>query len=50
MADGRSTAQLEVMLRIALLDDHPAVLAGLRRLIDAESDLAVDDASWRRPS
>src|SRR5690349_11876991 len=29
------------MLRIALLDDHPAVLAGLRRLIDAEPDLTV---------
>jgi DNA-binding NarL/FixJ family response regulator len=29
------------MLRIALLDDHPAVLAGLRRLIDAEPDLRV---------
>ena len=29
------------MLRIALLDDHPAVLAGLRRLIDAEADLSV---------
>jgi DNA-binding NarL/FixJ family response regulator len=29
------------MLRIAVLDDHPAVLAGLRRLIDAEPDMAV---------
>lgn len=29
------------MLRIALLDDHPAVLAGLRRLIGAEPDLTV---------
>ena len=29
------------MLRIALLDDHPAVLAGLRRLIDTEPDLSV---------
>jgi DNA-binding NarL/FixJ family response regulator len=29
------------MLRLALLDDHPAVLAGLRRLIDAEPDLHV---------
>ena len=29
------------MLRIALLDDHPAVLAGLRRLIDAEPDMSV---------
>jgi DNA-binding NarL/FixJ family response regulator len=29
------------MLRLALLDDHPAVLAGLRRLIDAEPDLSV---------
>ena len=29
------------MHRVALLDDHPAVLAGLRRLIDAELDLDV---------
>jgi DNA-binding NarL/FixJ family response regulator len=33
------------MLRIALLDDHPAVLAGLRRLIDSEPDLAVAAAA-----
>jgi hypothetical protein len=32
---------LDVMHRVALLDDHPAVLAGLRRLIDAEPDLEV---------
>lgn len=29
------------MLRVAVLDDHPAVLAGLRRLIESEHDLAV---------
>ena len=29
------------MLRIALLDDHPAVLAGLRRLIELQRDLTV---------
>lgn len=29
------------MLRVAILDDHPAVLAGLRRLIEAEYDMAV---------
>jgi DNA-binding NarL/FixJ family response regulator len=29
------------MLHVALLDDHPAVLAGLRRLIDSEPDMAV---------
>jgi DNA-binding NarL/FixJ family response regulator len=29
------------VLNLALLDDHPAVLAGLRRLIDPEPDLAV---------
>jgi two-component system response regulator DevR len=33
------------MLRIALLDDHPAVLAGLRRLIDSEPDLTVAAAA-----
>lgn len=29
------------MLRIALLDDHPAVLAGLRRLIEPQPDMTV---------
>jgi DNA-binding NarL/FixJ family response regulator len=29
------------MLRVAILDDHPAVLAGLRRLIESEPDLTV---------
>ena len=29
------------MLRVALLDDHPAVLAGLRRLIESEPDLTI---------
>ncbi len=29
------------MLHVALLDDHAAVLAGLRRLIDGEPDLTV---------
>ncbi len=37
------------MLRIALLDDHPAVLAGLRRLIDAEPDLSVAAAAASAP-
>lgn len=29
------------MLRIAILDDHPAVLAGLRRFIEPQPDLTV---------
>jgi two-component system, NarL family, response regulator DevR len=29
------------MLRLALLDDHPAVLAGLRRLIEPQADMTV---------
>ena len=29
------------MLRLALLDDHHAVLAGLRRLIEAQADMIV---------
>lgn len=29
------------MLRVAILDDHPAVLAGLSRLIEAEHEMAV---------
>ncbi len=35
--------------RIALLDDHPAVLAGLRRIIDAEPDLEVVAAAETAP-
>jgi DNA-binding NarL/FixJ family response regulator len=31
----------ESVLNVALLDDHPAVLAGLRRLIEPEPDLTV---------
>jgi DNA-binding NarL/FixJ family response regulator len=34
-------AHWQPMLRLALVDDHPAVLAGLRRLIDSEPDLMV---------
>lgn len=30
-----------VMLRVAILDDHPAVLAGLRRFIEPQPDLTV---------
>jgi DNA-binding NarL/FixJ family response regulator len=33
------------MIRVALLDNHPAVLAGLRRLIDSEPDLTVAAAA-----
>ena len=29
------------MLRVAVFDDHPAVLAGLRRLIEPEPDMTV---------
>jgi hypothetical protein len=32
---------VRAMVHVAILDDHPAVLAGLRRLIDAHPDLAV---------
>jgi two-component system response regulator DevR len=34
---------------VALLDDHPAVLAGLKRLIDAQPDLAVVAAAPTSP-
>src|SRR5689334_19867802 len=33
------------MVHVAILDDHPAVLAGLRRLIASEPDLAVIGAA-----
>lgn len=33
------------MIRLALLDDHPAVLAGLRRLVEPEPDLVVVGAA-----
>jgi DNA-binding NarL/FixJ family response regulator len=37
------------VIRIALLDDHPAVLAGLQRLIEPEADLAVLAAAATAP-
>jgi DNA-binding NarL/FixJ family response regulator len=37
------------MVHVALLDDHPAVLAGLRRLIGSEPDLAVVGAAAAAP-
>jgi DNA-binding NarL/FixJ family response regulator len=33
------------MIHVALVDDHPAVLAGLRRLIEPEADLLVVGAA-----
>jgi two-component system response regulator DevR len=41
IAGPRRTGDTRTMLRVALLDDHPAVLAGLRRLIEREPDLTV---------
>jgi two-component system, NarL family, response regulator DevR len=38
-----------VMIHLALLDDHPAVLAGLRRLIEHESDLLIVGAAPTAP-
>jgi DNA-binding NarL/FixJ family response regulator len=35
------------MVHVAIIDDHPAVLAGLRRLIAAEPDLTVIGAAAR---
>jgi two-component system, NarL family, response regulator DevR len=37
------------MINVAILDDHPAVLAGLRRLIEAEPDLFVAAAAPTAP-
>jgi DNA-binding NarL/FixJ family response regulator len=37
------------MLNVAILDDHPAVLAGLRRLIESEPDLTVVGAAPSAP-
>jgi DNA-binding NarL/FixJ family response regulator len=37
------------MIRVAILDDHPAVLAGLRRLVEAEPDLHVAAAAPTAP-
>jgi len=37
------------VLHVAVLDDHPAVLAGLRRLIDAQHDLVVVAAALNAP-
>jgi DNA-binding NarL/FixJ family response regulator len=41
--------RLGLMLNVAVLDDHPAVLAGLRRLIDSEPDLTVMAAAATAP-
>ena len=37
------------MIHVALLDDHPAVLAGLRRLIEHEPDLMIVGAAPNAP-
>jgi DNA-binding NarL/FixJ family response regulator len=37
------------MIHLALLDDHPAVLAGLRRLIEHEPDLLIVGAAHSAP-
>ena len=37
------------MLRVALLDDHPAVLAGLQRLLDATADLQAVSVTDNAP-
>jgi DNA-binding NarL/FixJ family response regulator len=37
------------MIHLALLDDHPAVIAGLRRLIEHESDLLIVGAAPSAP-
>jgi DNA-binding NarL/FixJ family response regulator len=37
------------MVHVAILDDHPAVLAGLRRLITSEPDLTVIGAAASPP-
>ena len=37
------------MIHLALLDDHPAVLAGLRRLIEHEPDLLIVGAAPNAP-
>jgi DNA-binding NarL/FixJ family response regulator len=50
-AVGRDDA---VVIRIALLDDHPAVLAGLQRLVEADPGLSLlvavetEEALWRQ--
>ena len=45
MVPRSASGHTDLMLRIALLDDHPAVLAGLQRLIEPEPDLAVVGAT-----
>ena len=37
------------MIHVALLDDHPAILAGLRRLIEHEPDLLIVGAAPNAP-
>src|SRR3712207_38844 len=46
--------RLHPVIRVAILDDHPAVLAGLQRLVERSDDLllvaaaATSDALWRQ--
>lgn len=45
---------MRAVIRIALLDDHPAVLAGLQRLVEAPPGLSLlaavetEEALWRQ--
>ena len=39
--EATTSATLEPMIRLALLDDHPAVLSGLRRLLEGANDMEV---------
>jgi DNA-binding NarL/FixJ family response regulator len=38
------------MIRLALLDDHPAVLVGLQRVIEQESDIVIVGAASSAPA
>jgi DNA-binding NarL/FixJ family response regulator len=42
-------SRLTSMIHVALLDDHPAILAGLRRLIEHEPDLLIVGSAPNAP-
>lgn len=45
-----ATHTLRGMIRLALLDDHPAVLVGLQRVIERESDIVIVGAASSAPA
>ena len=50
IARGAGHPHTPSMIRLALLDDHPAVLVGLQRVIEQESDIVIVGAASSAPA